>query len=277
MRPAALQRHSRIARGTLFALPVLVLLYATLLEPNWIDVTHHRVGDPSREQIRLAVLADLHLADVGHRELLALEAVNRAQPDIVILAGDVIDDVNRLPALGDFLSRLMAPHVIAVLGNWEHWGEIPLEALKQRYRQHNASLLVNESSELKIKGRSIRLVGLDDSTAGQPQLDKVMGGGDKPTRDISILVQHSPGFFDALLKRTPQPADRFDLCLSGHTHGGQVTLFGWPIGPLPPGSGAFAAGWYDVRHCPLYVSRGIGTSVLAVRLFARPEVAVFDY
>lgn len=261
----------------MFTLPVLLLLYATLLEPNWIDVTHHRAGVENRDQIRLVVLSDLHLANVGHRERLVLEAVKKAQPDIVILAGDVIDHADRLPILGDFLSRMIAPHVIAVLGNWEHWGEIPLEALEQQYRRHNANLLVNASAELAIKGRSIQVVGLDDSTAGQPRLEQVSAAGDKPAPDISILVQHSPGFFDALWKRTPQPGTRFDLCLSGHTHGGQVTLFGWPIGPLPPGSGRFTAGWYDVGQCPLYVSRGVGISVLPVRFFARPEVALFDH
>jgi predicted MPP superfamily phosphohydrolase len=90
------------------------------------------------------------------------------------------------------------------------------------------------------------------------------------------LVQHSPGFFAAKSTGAALPDKAFDLCLSGHTHGGQITLFGWAFGPLPPGSGPFVAGQYETAACPLYVSRGLGTSVLPLRLFARPEIAVFD-
>lgn len=68
---------------------------------------------------------------------------------------------------------------------------------------------------------------------------------------------------------------RFTLCLSGHTHRGQVTFGGWaPFRPV--GSGRFVSGFYDVPGCRLYVSKGLGTSVLPVRWGARAEVAVFD-
>ncbi|NTU65418.1 MAG: hypothetical protein HGB05_18960 [Chloroflexi bacterium] len=62
--------------------------------------------------------------------------------------------------------------------------------------------------------------------------------------------------------------------MSGHTHAGQLTLFGWSLWTRP-GSGSYVAGWYDTPFCPLYVSKGIGTSLVPARLFARPEIAVF--
>ena len=65
------------------------------------------------------------------------------------------------------------------------------------------------------------------------------------------------------------------ICLSGHTHGGQVTLFGRPFW-TPRGSGRFVAGWYETPSCRLYVSRGVGMSILPIRFGARPEVAVFE-
>ena len=68
---------------------------------------------------------------------------------------------------------------------------------------------------------------------------------------------------------------RYDLCLAGHTHGGQLAVGGWtPIRPV--GSGRFVAGFYDVLGCSHFVSRGAGTSVLPLRLGARAEVVVFD-
>jgi len=67
----------------------------------------------------------------------------------------------------------------------------------------------------------------------------------------------------------------FLLSLSGHTHGGQVPFFGSPL-MLPPGSGAYNHGLYVTQYGPLYVSRGIGTSELPLRIGARPEIAEFD-
>jgi predicted MPP superfamily phosphohydrolase len=67
----------------------------------------------------------------------------------------------------------------------------------------------------------------------------------------------------------------FDLCLAGHTHGGQLALNGWaPWRPV--GTGRFTAGFYELLGCRLYVSSGRGTSVLPIQLGAPPEVAVFD-
>jgi uncharacterized protein len=87
-----------------------------------------------------------------------------------------------------------------------------------------------------------------------------------------ILIQHSPGYFEHL---SGIDGGVHDLCLSGHTHGGQITFFGLSIW-TPRGSGTFQSGMYETKNCPLYVSRGIGTSVLGARFGARPEVAVFD-
>lgn len=68
---------------------------------------------------------------------------------------------------------------------------------------------------------------------------------------------------------------RFSLCLAGHTHGGQLALGGWtPY--IPVGSGRFVAGFYDVPGCRLFVSLGVGTSVLPIRFGAPAEVVVFD-
>lgn len=68
---------------------------------------------------------------------------------------------------------------------------------------------------------------------------------------------------------------RFSLCLSGHTHGGQITVGGWA--PFrPAGSGRFVAGFYEVPGCRLYVSKGLGISILPLRWGAAPEIAVFD-
>ncbi|MDG3066590.1 metallophosphoesterase [Thauera mechernichensis] len=269
----------RLMRRMGFALTALlscVLLYTLLVEPSWVEVTYLGESSAGRPPIRIAVLSDLHLDGIGYRERVVIEQLREVRPDILILAGDVIDEPSDLPALRTLLSQFDVPHAVAVLGNWEHWGNVSLEQLQKLYRDHKVALLVNATTQFLVDGRPVRLVGLDDATAGTPHLDLAIRGPGVAAAELTILVQHSPGFFASKSADVGLTNKAFDLCLSGHTHGGQVTLFGWAFGPLPPGSGPFVAGRYETAACPLYVSRGLGTSVLPLRLFARPEIAVFD-
>ncbi len=127
-------------------------------------------------------------------------------------------------------------------------------------------------NRLNFLSTPVHLVALDDFTAGQP--DAQLLTVSQPN-ESSILIQHSPGFFDQAEVRRRMLSQRFSLCLSGHTHGGQITLSGWA--PFRPrGSGQFVGGFYDVPGCRLYVSRGLGTSVLPFRWGSAPEIAVFD-
>lgn len=269
-------RSMRRAGLVLASLLACVPPYASLVEPNWVEVTYHGEVPGDRPPIRIAVLSDLHLSGVGYRERVVIEQLHVVRPDILVLAGDVVDESDDLPALRTLLSQLDVPHAVAVLGNWERWGDVPLEQLRTLYRDHRVALLVNAGVQFPVNGRQVRLLGLDDATAGTPRLDLAIRGPEAVAAELTILVQHSPGFFAAKSAGAELPNSAFDLCLSGHTHGGQITLFGWVLGPLPPGSGPFVTGRYETAACPLYVSRGIGTSLLPVRIFARPEIAVFD-
>jgi len=134
-------------------------------------------------------------------------------------------------------------------------------------------LLLNDRWSFKHGDRTIEVIGLDDFTAGHPDLQLLARGAGA---DVSLLVQHSPGFFDKAEVGQRMRNGRFELCLSGHTHGGQIALLGWaPFRPV--GSGRFVAGFYDVPGCRLFVSKGVGTSVLPIRWGAPPEVVVFDF
>lgn len=241
-----------------------LVLYAGWVEPRWIEVTRTLISRSGSSRVVAVQLSDLHLSEIGARERRILEVVGQLSPDLVILSGDVIDRPETLPVLTQFLRQLAGRHKFAVLGNWEYWSDLDLPSLQQLYKAHSVNLLVNEAAVVQVGGTRVGIIGLDDYTAGQPSAPSL------PKVDISIWVQHSPGYFD-----TASQLPRADLCLSGHTHGGQLTLFGQAIW-RPPGSGRFVGGWYDLPQCHLFVSRGLGTSLLDARLGARPEVAVFD-
>lgn len=243
------------------------ILYAFLVEPSWIDVTHHPLGSrASDKKIRIVQISDLHLQGFGTFEQRLADQIVKLSPDLIVFSGDVVDRHDTLPFLRQFLSATGSTSKVAVLGNWEYWSDVDFKALKQVYSSENTQLLINQGAAFKFKGRLVSVGGLDDFTAGQPiaPLMKEVG--------LRILIQHSPGYFE---HASELGGGVHDLCLSGHTHGGQITFFGLPIW-TPRGSGKFQSGMYETKNCPLYVSRGIGTSVVGARFGARPEVAVFD-
>lgn len=249
-----------------------VLYYALTVEPNRVEVTHPQVPkSAAHTPVRIVQISDLHIQNMGERERLVIKQVKASKPDLIVLSGDVVDSDSSLPLLDQFLTELGPGPKVAVLGNWEYWSEVNLDALRALYEtKHNTRLLVNQGNTYRFGRRHIRVIGIDDHTAGKPDPAVLKGSTRSET---NIIVQHSPGWFN--LPAVLNQGTTFDLCLAGHTHGGQVALFGFPI-ITPSGSGSFGAGLYHTAICPLYVSRGIGLSVLPVRLGARPELAVFD-
>lgn len=244
--------------------------YSFWLEPNWIDVSFHDLRSTKvAGSIRIVQLSDLHLQDITQREIDVADKVKALKPDVVILSGDVIDTQDRLPSLHTFLTALAATPTVAVLGNWEYWANVDLSALRREYEHHGIPLLVNEVASLQVRLKTLHLVGMDDFTAGKPDAALLAA---PPGPGTAVLVEHSPGYFEHL---PMQNSRKFSLCLSGHTHGGQITLFGWAVW-TPPGSGRFSSGFYETGACRLYVSKGVGMSLLPARLGARPEIAVFD-
>ncbi|HEX6909079.1 MAG TPA: metallophosphoesterase [Longimicrobium sp.] len=227
-------------------------------------------------------VSDLHLRRVGavHRRVAA--RVNAHRPDLVVFTSDSVDRRDRLGELASLLALFDArtPRY-AILGNWEHWSGTDLGELADVYRRANGRLLVNESAVHEAGGRSLLLTGLDDLVGGRPDPRRAMARA--PAAHAHLLLAHCPAHRDRLVDVAtplePSPASldagRITLMLSGHTHGGQVNVMGWtPV--LPQGSGRYVRGWFrEPGGVPLYVSRGIGTSVMPVRLGSPPEVAVF--
>jgi hypothetical protein len=145
-------------------------------------------------------------------------------------------------------------------GNWENLRRVRDE--RAFYAAAGVRLLVNESARVRD---DLGLVGLDDADSGVPNAAAAERG--VPAGAARLTLLHSPAFFDVLPPSLP-------LALGGHTHGGQVRLPGLSPAWLPSGSGRYVAGWYARGEAHLYVSRGVGTSTLPVRLACRPEVAL---
>lgn len=222
------------------------LLWARFVEPGRLEVTHHTVDAPVSPKVKIAHVTDLHSRGrLGPLEEKVLAALAEEQPDLIVMSGDDED-------ADAFHDRLKAPlGVFFVYGNHDHWAHhLRKDALD------NAAAQVRDG---------LWVVGLDDALAGDPDLDLALKG--VPQDAYRIGLYHSPVLFDLT-------AAAFPLAFAGHTHGGQVRLPLLPPLWLPRGSGPYLEGWYERAGSKLYVSRGIGTSVLPLRFFCRPELAI---
>lgn len=247
--------------------------YATFIEPRRVQFTSQPLPRGRGDTIPIASVAqisDLHLKDIGHQhEEVAAEVVRRS-PDVIMITGDSVDSSHALPILEDFLSLL--PYAIpkyAILGNWEHWGAVDMTRLSAVYERANCGLLVNRSAEHRTGRGIVQVSGVDDLVGGSPEIETVLRSVRDP--DLHVLLAHCPAHRDLI----PSDTGPVDLILSGHTHGGQVQILGHaPV--VPAGSGRYLEGWYHKAGPSMYVSRGIGMSVLPVRFGARPEVSFFE-
>lgn len=264
--------HRAIVASLLFAgWGMAVTLYAWFGEPGWIEVTEHAVGTPApgARPLRIVQIADLHLRKIGARERRVAEAVRGAHPDLLVLGGDLVDGPDGLPVLDAFVSLVgRLPSAVAVPGSWERAAGVDPESLRAVLARRGVRLLVNEGLRLVHGGRSAWVAGLDDlqSSRADPRAATVGADG---IRNL-VAVSHSPGARDAW----EGPPPRF--LLAAQTHGGQVALLGFAPA-RPPGSAGYVAGWYRGAPFDVYVSRGVGTSFLPLRLGARPEVTVIDW
>jgi predicted MPP superfamily phosphohydrolase len=261
--------------AAMIVLALAVLVIAGSLGAKRVGILEYDRRDSAKtEGIRLVQISDLHINAFGTHEQGLITRVIALNADVVLLSGDAVDRADALPLLRSFVKGLAPVPVLLVPGNWEHWSGLDFVELQNLLSASGATLLLNDRWSFSRGDRTLQIIGLDDFTAGQPDLGLL---DTKASRAgvVTVLVQHSPAFFEQTHVTKQMAKQRFDLCLAGHTHGGQVALGGWaPYTPV--GSGRFVAGFYDVPGCPLFVSRGVGTSVLPIRFGAPAEVVVFD-
>ena len=240
---------------------LVIWTYAFLIEPYRIEVSRHHVHANIEAPFKIAHLSDLHSYGIGRREQKLLDILDSERPDLIVITGDLVDTEAGYAGCHQVLERMHAPlGVWVVHGNHEVWWPIPNE--QTFYESAGAKLLLNSNARASA---NVWLVGLDDSYAGAPDLERALSS--VPSTAYRIALFHSPVFFDRI-------AERCDLALAGHSHGGQIRL---PvIGPvwLPPETGHYVEGWFEKDNSRMYVSRGIGTSILSARFLCRPEIAI---
>jgi uncharacterized protein len=271
MRPPQKLPRRALLRGGLFCACAAAGVDAVLVEPRWLTVSRHEIAVPglpgALAGYRIAQLSDLHLTSLGSLHDAVFREVTAFDPQLVVISGDAVESEGALTSLTELCRRLAAPgrDIVATLGNWEHWGHVPLLAVDAAYRRAGARLLVNESAAVPS---GPRILATDDFCSGHDDIGAAIGTWSPSP--VTLFVTHAPGLCDAL----PPSMPGFALGLAGHTHGGQVCAAGKSVW-VPPGSGRFREGLYTTASGPVYVSRGIGTSLVPVRFTCRPELPLF--
>lgn len=263
----------------------LILLFAfCYYQNNKIDITEHTVfSDKIKESVKIVHLSDLHSKPFYK----VIKTTEQLKPDIVMITGDFINDRNkRKEKMLEFGKALLniAP-VFYITGNHEHRLDCFDELMKE-LRELGFTVLLNETSDIEIKGNLISVLGLDENQASFEAYSERKKGifeykDMKPYFDefslhdgFKIVLSHFPENFEAVRENNYSQYD-FDIQLSGHAHGGQFIL---PfIGPVySPGQGLFpkyARGTKGEKP-KLIISRGLGNSEFPLRLFNHPEINV---
>ncbi len=270
------KRYIIIAIATLIA---AILFYAFSVEPNLFVVAEHRLNSEvatDRNSLKIVQISDLHLKNFNDRAQKIADKINQLQSNIIVFTGDSIDKAEQLGGFEQFLSQLDRKTTkYAILGNWEYWAEVDLTALKKLYATYNCRLLVNETTLHKQGDRQLLITGIDD-LVGKPNLSTSLQNIDPQPNHL--LLAHSPAYRDAFSPDELKILSEYQpqYMLSGHTHGGQLAFFGFV--PLrPPNSGNYVSGWYRGSPISLYVSRGLGVSVLPARIGTVPEISYFEW
>ncbi|HUE83329.1 MAG TPA: metallophosphoesterase [Pyrinomonadaceae bacterium] len=273
-------RVSPFGGGTRAETPLRTLAFSlaqaarsAFAEPYMLTVEHHPIHlsklPGAFEGFRIVHLSDIHHSPFTNREQIerAVIAANSLQPDIIALTGDYISHDRQYAApCAELLGRLRARFgVYAVLGNHDHWTDAAL--ITDLFRAEGITVLINEGMRFEHKGGTFWLAGVDDTMVGLEDLSLALAGARE--EEMKLLLAHNP----IILRRAARAG--VDLVLSGHTHGGQVTLrsersaSGRPRRRLLRGLGRQG----DTQ---IYVTRGLGTVVLPIRYGCPPEVSLLE-
>lgn len=252
--------------------------YSTLVEPQWIEVEKLTLSFPnlptSFHGIKIVQFSDLHFSDsLGIPEVKKIcEMIQSLQPDLLCFTGDLIDQSftdSQSKEIAIYLKKLKAPlGKFAILGNHDYWGDIHL--VKGCWKNSGFQLLLNETSIIHHQNEQIYVSGTDDALAGSYHLDTI---SKVPDHAFHIVLAHEPDLCEDIAKYS------VDLQLSGHSHGGQICL---PLfGPIitPPMGGKYPIGLYskvNQSRLHLYTNRGLGTTILPIRLGSRPEITLIE-
>lgn len=255
--------------------------WSYLFEPGWVQVENVTVNlprlAPNFHGTRIAQISDIHMGGWMNAARLqhAADLLLAQKTDLLLLTGDFLighgfnsDSEQHLQDLLDILAPLAKSiPSFAVLGNHDYWTNA--DAVREMLKQSGITDLTNSVFTLSNGNQHLHLCGVDDIWEGDVRLDELVSR--LPNEGSAILLAHEPDFAD-----TSAATGRFDLQVSGHSHGGQVVIpfYGPPV--LPYLGRKYPSGLYRIGEMLQYTNRGLGMINPPVRFNCPPEITVFN-
>jgi predicted MPP superfamily phosphohydrolase len=266
-----------------------VFLYSRYVEPYWVAVERLTLPlarlAPPFDGYRIVHVSDFHLDGWMTPERLerVVDLANEQEPDLVVITGDFVAvSIDYISGLPGPVGRLKATDgVVAVLGNHDHMNDA--DAVRRALCSSGVVDVSNGVYTLHRAGAALHVCGVDSVMEGYDRLEEVLEALNEAEPGCAILLAHEPDFADKTAA-----TGRFDLQLSGHSHGGQVRIpfletpyvvpllsrLGYSF--VPPLIYEYPSGLYEVGEMYQYTNRGLGVIYARFRLNSRPEVTVLN-
>src|SRR5918992_2190953 len=237
-----------------------VFLYSRYVEPYWVAVERVTLPlprlAPPFDGYRIVHIGDFHLDGWMTPERLerVVDLVNQQEPDLVAITGDFVAvSVDYISGLPGPLGKLRATDgVVAVLGNPHYMNDA--DAVRRGLSSTGVVDVSNGVYTLRRDGAALHLCGVDSVMEGYDRLEEVLEALDEAEPGCAVLLAHEPDFADKTAA-----TGRFDLQLSGHSHGGQVRIPLLGRAVLPPFSQRYTRGLHGGGGMLVYTNRGLGT------------------
>ena len=277
--------NKKIKRRLLYLLLGLVLLICFFyFQNNSIVTTEYNFSSDKVPQnfkgYKIVQLSDLHSKSFGNNQSDLVKKVKKVNPDLIVFTGDLIDsdryDEKISLTLMEKLVQI-AP-VYYVTGNHEWWSG-KFNSLEDKLKDTGVQVMRNTVEEITIGNDKIQIIGIDDpAKVNESYAERAIAEEDITNSikgleegvNFKILLSHRPELFSLYTQY------EFDVVFSGHAHGGQVRI---PFvgGLVAPNQGLFpeySSGMHDVDNTTMIVNRGLGNSIIPLRVFNRPEIVV---
>lgn len=264
---------------------VIVIILFCNFQNKHLETTHYTYAaeqlGADLEGYRIVQISDLHNAKFGKNNQKLVGRIRECEPDMIVLTGDLVDsnhtNVDRAVQFVDEIVKICP--VYYVTGNHEYWLEkSEYDELMDGLIGAGVVILDDQVVEISMGDAKFRLVGLDDKSLADGTLGTLLNNAqnvayeDSEKKEFTVVLAHEPQYL------ARYASSGVDLVLSGHDHGGQFRL---PFvgGIVAPDQGFFpeyTAGEYYMDGTEMIVSRGLGNSVIPVRLFNFPEIVCVE-
>ncbi len=267
--------RKKYIKSAIVLLIVITLLLFCNFQNKHLETTHYTY---EAEQLgvdldgyRIKQISDLHNAKFGKNNQKLVDRIRECAPDMIVLTGDLVDsnhtNVDRAVQFVNEIVKICP--VYYVTGNHEYWLDTSeYEKLMDGLVSAGVVILDNQVVEISRGDAKFRLVGLDDKSLADGTLEALLSD----EKELTVVLAHEPQYF------ARYAGTGVDLVLSGHAHGGQFRLpfVGGIVAPDQGFLPEYTAGEYYMNGTEMIVSRGLGNSVIPVRLFNYPEIVCVE-